>query len=269
MHFSQYSSSGAILQKIPTPPARTLLRFAQVFFALTLFPAPAPAQTGTPVSSSTPSTLPQPDAKNDWAYLARYRDANASLSPPLRNEKRVVFYGNSITQSWAKYFPAMFPGKPYVNRGISGQTTPQLLVRFRQDVVALKPRIVVILAGTNDIAGNTGPSNLGMIEDNIASMTEIAKANGIRVILSSVLPVFDYPWKPGLSPAMTIVALNTWIKTYARKTGAVYLDYHSRMADEKLGLRSELTRDGVHPNEAGYRVMAPLAEIAIAQALHH
>nr|MBA3646431.1 hypothetical protein [Gemmatimonadaceae bacterium] len=227
---------GQFLQKITIPTPRTLLRCAQVFIALSLFPAPALAQIATPVNSSTPSTLPQPDAKNDWAYLRRYRDANAELFPPLRNEKRVVFYGNSITQSWAKYFPAMFPGKPYVNRGISGQTTPQMLVRFRQDVVALKPHIVVILAGTNDIAGNTGPSNLGMIEDNIASMTEIAKANGIRVVLSSVLPVFDYPWKPGLNPAMTIVALNAWIKSYARKAGAVYLDYHSNMADEKLGL---------------------------------
>jgi lysophospholipase L1-like esterase len=175
--------------------------------------------------------------------------------------------GNSITDSWARFFAQMFPGKPYIGRGISGQTTPQMVVRFRQDVVALKPAVVVILAGTNDIAGNTGPSTLEMIEDNLMSMTELAKANGIRVVLSSVLPVYDYPWRPGLEPARKIVALNAWMKTYAERVDAVYLDYHSAMVDERLGLRSDLTRDGVHPTEAGYRVMAPLAEKAIAEAL--
>ena len=174
--------------------------------------------------------------------------------------------GNSITDSWAKFFPQMFPGKPYFGRGISGQTTPQMLVRFRQDVIALKPAVVVILAGTNDIAGNTGPSTLEMIEDNLMSMTELARANGIRVVLSSVLPVFDYPWKRGLEPAPKIVALNAWIKAYAARAGVVYLDYHSAMADDRQGLRADLTTDGVHPNEAGYRMMAPLAERAIAQA---
>jgi lysophospholipase L1-like esterase len=175
--------------------------------------------------------------------------------------------GNSITDGWARYFPQMFPGKPYVGRGISSQTTPQMLVRFRQDVVALKPAVVVILAGTNDIAGNTGPSTLDMIEDNLMSMTEVAHANGIRVVLSSVLPVYDYPWRPGLQPAPKIVALNAWMKAYAARAGAVYLDYFSAMADERQGLKGDLTRDGVHPTEAGYRVMAPLAEKAIAEAL--
>jgi len=203
----------------------------------------------------------------DWPNLQRYRQANDSLRAPAANERRVVFMGNSITDSWAKFFPQMFPGKPYVGRGISGQTTPQMLVRFRQDVIALKPAVVVILAGTNDIAGNTGPSTLEMIEDNLMSMTELARANGIRVVLSSVLPVFDYPWKRGLEPAPKIVALNAWIKSYAARVGAVYLDYHSAMADERQGLRADLTTDGVHPNEAGYRIMAPLAERAIAQAL--
>ena len=203
----------------------------------------------------------------DWPNLQRYRQANDSLRPPAANERRVVFMGNSITDSWAKFFPQMFPGKPYIGRGISGQTTPQMLVRFRQDVIALKPAVVVILAGTNDIAGNTGPSTLEMIEDNLMSMTELARANGIRVVLSSVLPVFDYPWKRGLEPAPKIVALNAWMKSYAARVGAVYLDYHSAMADERQGLRADLTTDGVHPNEAGYRVMAPLAERAIAQAL--
>ena len=203
----------------------------------------------------------------DWPNLQRYRAANDSLRPPAPNERRVVFMGNSITDSWAKFFPQMFPGKPYIGRGISGQTTPQMLVRFRQDVIALKPTVVVILAGTNDIAGNTGPSTLEMIEDNLMSMTELARANGIRVVLSSVLPVIDYPWKRGLDPAQKIVALNAWMKSYAARVGAVYLDYHSAMANERQGLRTDLTNDGVHPTEAGYRVMAPLVEKAIAQSL--
>jgi lysophospholipase L1-like esterase len=205
--------------------------------------------------------------RTDWPNLKRYQPANAELTPPRAGERRVVFMGNSITDAWARYFPAMFPGKPYVGRGISGQTTPQMLVRFRQDVVALKPAVVVLLAGTNDIAGNTGPSTLEMIEDNVASMTEIAQANGIRVVLASVLPAFDYPWKPGMEPAPKIVALNRWIRQYAASHGAVYLDYHTAMRDGRDGLRAELTTDGVHPNEAGYRVMAPLAEKAIAEAL--
>lgn len=204
--------------------------------------------------------------RNDWAYLQRYRMANSELKPPA-GEQRVVFYGNSITEGWAPYFPTMFPGKPYVGRGISGQTTPQLLVRFRQDVIALRPAVVVILAGTNDIAGNTGPSTLEMIEDNLASMTELAKANGIRVVLSSVLPAYDFPWRPGLSPAGKIVALNSWLKSYAASHGAIYCDYHSAMADERQGMRSDLASDGVHPNEKGYGVMAPLVVRAITDAL--
>ena len=205
--------------------------------------------------------------RNDWAGLRRYRDANAALAAPLPGENRVVFYGNSITDVWARYFSTMFPGKPYVGRGISGQTTPQMLVRFRQDVVALQPKVVVILAGTNDIAGNTGPSTLEMIEDNFASMVQIAKAHRIRVVLSSVLPVYDYPWKPGLEPAPKIIALNAWLKRYAGETGEVYLDYHAAMADARGGLPPALARDGVHPTDAGYQIMAPLAESAIARAL--
>ncbi|HEY4734956.1 MAG TPA: SGNH/GDSL hydrolase family protein [Gemmatimonadaceae bacterium] len=205
--------------------------------------------------------------RTDWANLAKYRDANATLVPPAKGENRVVFMGNSITEGWQQYFPTMFAGKPYINRGISGQTTPQMLVRFRPDVVALKPKVVVILAGTNDIAGNTGPSTLEMIEDNIASMADIARANGIKVVLSSVLPVFDYPWKPGLEPAPKIIALNKWLKDYAAKHGAIYLDYHSPMADSRGGMRDGLASDGVHPNETGYRLMVPLAEQAIQKAL--
>jgi lysophospholipase L1-like esterase len=213
------------------------------------------------------SQTPDERLRTDWAYLKRYQAENAALAPPRPGENRVVFMGNSITEGWAKYFPSMFAGKPYVNRGVGGQTTPQMLVRFRQDVVALKPAVVVILAGTNDIAGNTGPSTIEMIEDNLASMAELAKANGIAVVLSSVLPVYDYPWRPGLEPAPKILALNKWMKEYASTHGAVYLDYHTAMADERQGMKADLAGDGVHPNEAGYRIMAPLAEKAIAQAL--
>jgi lysophospholipase L1-like esterase len=226
--------------------------------------APAPVPTPAPVRASAPADDP---LRTDWANLQRYRAANAALGAPAAGENRVVFYGNSITDAWAKSFPTMFPGKPYVGRGISGQTTPQMLVRFRQDVVALKPKVVVILAGTNDIAGNTGPSSLEMIEDNLASMTEIAKANGIRVVLSSVLPVYDYPWKPGLQPAPKIVALNDWMRKYAASVGETYLDYHTAMKDARDGLPPELAKDGVHPTEAGYRIMAPMVEAAIGQAL--
>lgn len=205
--------------------------------------------------------------RNDWAYLARYRDDNARLGPPRPGEQRVVFYGNSITEGWAPYFDTMFPGKPYVGRGISGQTTPQMLVRFRQDVIALEPAVVVILAGTNDLAGNTGPATLAMIEDNLTSMVELAHAAGIRVVLSSVLPVYDYPWRPGLEPAPRIAALNAWMQEYAATHDVTYLDYYTAMADDRGGLGREYSEDGVHPNEAGYRVMAPLAARAIAEAL--
>ena len=203
----------------------------------------------------------------DWAWLARYREDNAKIGRPRAGERRVVFMGNSITEGWSRYFPQMFPNKPYVDRGISGQTTPQMLVRFRQDVIALKPRVVVILAGINDIAGNTGPSSLEMIEDNLASMTQLAKANGIRVVLSSVLPAYDFPWRPGLEPAPKVQALNAWLKDFAKREKVVYLDYYSALADARGGLRADLGSDGVHPNEAGYRIMAPLAEAAIARAL--
>lgn len=205
--------------------------------------------------------------QNDWPDLARYREANAALPPPAPGENRVVFMGNSITQGWAQHFETMFPGKPYIGRGISGQTTPQMLVRFRQDVIDLDPAVVVILAGTNDIAGNTGPATDEMIQGNLASMAELARANGIRVVLSSILPASDYRWRPGLEPGPRIVRINEWLREYARENGFVYLDYHSAMADDALGLPPELAYDGVHPTEEGFRVMAGLAEEAIAQAL--
>jgi lysophospholipase L1-like esterase len=218
------------------------------------------------VCASAAQTQTDDRLRTDWAWLARYRAENAAL-PPATAE-RVVFMGNSITEAWQKLFPQLFPGKDYIGRGISGQTTPQMLVRFRQDVVALKPKVVVILAGTNDIAGNTGPSTVEMIEDNLASMAEIAKANGIRVVLASVLPVDDYPWRRGLEPVPKIMALNGWMKQYAADHGAVYLDFHSAMQNEKHGMKAELAYDGVHPTEAGYRVMAPLTQRAIAAALN-
>ena len=203
----------------------------------------------------------------DWANTDRFKDENAKLGLPSSGEHRIVFMGNSITEGWINNRPDFFTGKPYVNRGINGQTTPQMLVRFRPDVINLKPAVVVILAGTNDIAGNTGPSILEMIMDNLISMSELAKANKIKVVLSSVLPVFDYPWKPGLQPADKIIALNVMIKNYADKNGIVYLDYFSSMVDERKGLKKELSGDGVHPNVAGYKIMEPLAEEAIKKAL--
>lgn len=203
----------------------------------------------------------------DWANLNRFSQENKKLALPASDKNRIVFMGNSITEGWSKIDPDFFSGKPYINRGISGQTTPQMLVRFRADVIDLKPSVVIILAGTNDIAGNTGPSTLEMITDNIFSMAELAKANDIKVIISSVLPAFDYPWKPGLNPAEKISVLNEAINNYAKKNEIIYLDYFRSMVDERNGMKKEYSEDGVHPNKAGYKVMAPLAEQAIAKAL--
>jgi len=204
----------------------------------------------------------------DWANLGRYRAENATVAAPAPAEDRVVFMGDSITDGWGRLRGKFFPGKPYINRGISGQTTPQMLIRFRPDVIALKPAVVVILAGTNDIAGNTGPMTLEDIEGNFISMVELSKVNGIRVVMASVMPVCDYI-KPQTErrPPAQIIALNAWIKDYAARNGAVYLDYYSAMLDDKQMLKQELTYDGLHPNEAGYEVMGPLAEKAIAAAL--
>ena len=203
----------------------------------------------------------------DWSNLYKYKEENAKIGMPAAGENRVVFMGNSITEGWGQVSPKFFKDKPYINRGISGQTTPQMLVRFRPDVINLKPKVVVILAGTNDIAGNTGPSTLEMIEDNITSMVEIAKINNIEVVLCSVLPAYDYPWKPGLKPAEKIVNLNKWIKEYADINGIFYVDYFTSMADERNGLKVEYSDDGVHPNLAGYKVMVPLVEKAIVKTL--
>lgn len=209
----------------------------------------------------------QAQQNDDWPNLKKYREANARLNAPAANEQRVVFMGNSITEGWINQRPEFFKGRPYINRGIGGQTTPQMLIRFRADVVALRPKVVVLLCGINDIAGNTGPSTLEMIEDNIASMTEIALANNIKVVLSSVLPAYDFPWRPNMEPAPKVMALNKWIKAYAAQKKVVYLDYFSAMVDERNGMKSIYHTDEVHPNKAGYAVMEPLVEQAIKKAL--
>lgn len=205
--------------------------------------------------------------RTDWAQLQHYAQANAELPPPAPGERRVVFMGNSITEGWAPLFPALFPGKPYVGRGISGQTSPQMLVRFRQDVIALKPAVVVINAGTNDIAGNTGTATDEMIAGNIQSMAELARANGIRVVLTSILPASRFRWAPDVEPAPRIIALNRWIREYAQRIGAPYVDYHAALADSAGGLPAKYAADGVHPNEAAYRIMAKLVERGISEAL--
>jgi len=206
---------------------------------------------------------------DDYGQLTRYREANAALAPPAGGEKRVVFFGDSITDGWklADYFP----GKPYINRGIGGQTTPQMLVRFRQDVIDLHPKAVVVLAGTNDIAGNTGPMRNEDIEADYADMAELARASRVKMIFSSVLPVHNYTERAKdffaqRSPER-ILALNTWLKNYCAKNHLVYLDYFSAMVDDKGLLKKELADDGLHPNDAGYKIMVPLAEKAIQKAV--
>jgi lysophospholipase L1-like esterase len=231
---------------------------------------PQPASTDTPGMSQLQAQLQQAQDKlKDWPNLSRYRDANAQVPPPAPEENRVVFMGDSITDGWGGKYGKFFPGKPYINRGISGQTTPQMLIRFRPDVIALRPKAVVILAGTNDIAGNTGPTTLETIEDNLVSMSELARANGIRVVLASLLPVCDYikPQTPR-RPTEKILALNAWMRDYAAKNGFIYLDYYSATLDDNKMFKQELTYDGLHPNDAGYEVMRPLAEKAIGAALH-
>lgn len=204
----------------------------------------------------------------DWPNFKEFQEANARLPQVKQNEKRVVFMGNSITIGWLQTHPDFFKNKPYVNRGISGQTTPQMLVRFRADVVDLEAAAVVLLAGTNDIAGNTGPVTLEMILDNIKSMTEIAQANNIKVILCSVLPAFDYPWRPGLAPNVKIPKLNKMIKRYAEESGAYYLDYFTALEDGNNGMIKEYTTDGVHLTLEGYQVMEPLVENALQKVLN-
>jgi lysophospholipase L1-like esterase len=251
----------------------------------------APSQTTPPAapSSTTPSAdvpscpelataltaVTRNDARlRDWAELARYREANRSVTVPAAGTARVVFMGDSITDAWPQpRFGEFFPGKPYLGRGISGQTTPQMLIRFRPDVIDLHAKAVVILAGTNDIAANTGPMTDDEIEGNLASMAELGKAHDIKVVLSSILPVSEYHVPPGGVPQTTrrpmsrIRAINEWMKKYAAAEGYVYLDYFPAMIDQKGLLKEEFSADDLHPNAAGYAAMAPLAEAAIRQAL--
>jgi lysophospholipase L1-like esterase len=247
--------------------------------------APASAQSGAPNSARADCAelpvlterLAQVDKiLHDWPNLARYAEANAAVPAPAKVELRVVFMGDSITDAWVSpEYGGFFPGKPYIDRGISGQTTPQMLIRFRPDVIALQPKVVVILAGTNDIAGNTGPMTLGQIEGNLASMAELAKANKIHVVLASVLPVSNYghdrqgnPQDIRINrPPEKILQLNAWIKKYAAENGHTYLDYFSAMVDEQGLLQRDLSEDGLHPNAKGYALMSPLAEQAIRTAL--
>jgi len=248
-----------------------------VLFALSTLRAqerPLPPETPAPPAPQTsPSGHPNDSYWQehdrqmlvDFGGLEHFKDADAALAPPSPGENRVVFMGDSITQAWK--LDQSFPGKPYINRGISGQTTPQMLVRFRQDVIDLKPKVVVILAGTNDIAGNTGPMTLEQTEGNLASMAELARANGIRVVLCSILPAFDYAWAHGHEPAPKIAEIDAWLKSYAERNRFVYVDFYSAMKDERDGLPPTLSKDGVHPLPAGFAIMTPLAEAGIEQAL--
>jgi acyl-CoA thioesterase I len=258
--------------------ALVVAAFAGTSFSLCAQSAatPAPAQApaaAAPAAQLSPSGHPNNDywiqhdhdMLVDFGQLAHFKDADAQLPPPASGENRVVFMGDSITQAWK--LDQSFPGKPYVNRGISGQTTTQMLVRFRQDVIDLKPRVVVILAGTNDVAGNTGPMTIEQTENNLASMADLARANGIRVVLCSILPAFDYWWAPGHEPAPKIAAINTWLKAWAAQKGVVYVDFYSAMKDDRGGLPQTLSKDGVHPMPAGFAIMAPLAAAGIDQSL--
>jgi lysophospholipase L1-like esterase len=257
---------------------RKILYVATTIALITTFQLTAQTPAGaTAQTASIPQRLPsghpntpywvEHDAQVevDFGGLDHFKEADQQLPAPAANEDRVVFMGDSITQGWN--LEQSFPGKPYINRGIGGQTSPQMLVRFRQDVVHLKPKAVVILAGTNDLAGNTGPMTLQQTEDNLTSMAEIAHANGIRVVLCSVLPSFDFPWAPGLRPAMRIFELNQWIQDYATEKGYAYVDYYSAMKDDRGGLPAALSEDGVHPLPAGYAIMAPLVQAGIEKSL--
>ena len=254
-----------------TVPGRALALGIALALAGTVAAAP-PASN--PLLTRAPAALEPAQVKQlqglaaDYGQLRFYQRANAALPQAGPGEQRVVFFGDSITQGWGEHdSSAFFPGKGYLNRGISGQTTAQMLVRFRQDVIDLKPAAVVILAGTNDIAGNTGAVTPAQIAANLQSMADLARAHGIAVVLCSVLPVSDYPWQPGIAPAQTVVDLNAMLRRYADAEGLTYVDYHAAMRNARGGLDAALAADGVHPTASGYALMAPLAEAGLKQAL--
>ena len=250
-------------QTLAWGPAGLLLALA-IFAHLSTAQAPDPRQT---IQRLRRQIAAQGRLLNDWGGLTRYGSENTELPPPAPGEDRVVFLGDETTEQWGKGAEKFFPGKPYFNRGIKGQTTAQMLVRFRQDVISLKPKVVVILAGTNDIAAVMGPSTQGMMTENFMSMVELAKANGIRVVLASILPVCDCSTnQTRRRPFGKIIGMNGWLEDYAAESGFVYLDYYS-VVTKNRALNRELTADGLVPNDAGYRVMAPLAEQAIVRAL--
>jgi len=221
-------------------------------------------------NAQTDSLSDKPKKENfadDWAALTKYQKENELLSAPVRKEKRVVFLGSSIFEFWKQKDPEYFNNKPYLDRGISGQISPQLLIRFRQDVINLKPKVVIILAGSNDISGNTGHVTNDKIMDNIKSMAELARLHHIKVVLCKYLPIYQYPWNKSIEPAEMIVNLNEKIAAYAKERNYTVLDYWSPLVDERKGQRPELTVDGVHPNLAGYKIMEGVTELAIKKAL--
>jgi lysophospholipase L1-like esterase len=226
--------------------------------------------TAAPTQSDAEKQIAAMQAKlADWAQMGHYREANKALASPAAGDDRVVFYGASMMEFWGRNGSTFFPGKPYVNRGVSGQTTPQMVARFREDVVKLHPKVVVILGGGNDVAGNTGPMTPEMTEDNWQSMADLARENGIKVVFASLTPTTDFPWRRGLHPAEKIRALNVWLQGYCASHGLIYLDFHSALTDEDGGMKAEYTVDGVHASVKGYEVMAPLAQAAIDKALGH
>jgi lysophospholipase L1-like esterase len=245
------------------------------FLAAQQPPSPPPANAQPPAqdaaakaaAAATQRAQHLKQMAEDFPWLARYHDADASLPPPAPGENRVVFMGDSIMEFWALDSPWGFPGKPYINRGISAQTTPQMVLRFHQDVIALKPRVVVIMGGSTDIAGGTGPATQEQIEDNLAAMAEMATMNHIRVVLCSILPAYAYPWSPNAQPAPKIVSLNQWIKEYAAANHYVYVDLYSALKDDRGGMPPTLSGDGVHPNRPARLIMVPLTEAGIEKAL--
>lgn len=255
------------LRPIRIVPLISVVLLASSAFAQQLTPAPTHLTGAERLERWRQSR--QSIYMNDFGELARYRAANAALAPPAPGENRVVFFGDSITDGW--HLDESFPGQAYVNRGIGGQTTSQMFLRFRQDVIALQPKVVVILAGTNDIAGNTGPISLADIQANFITLAELAHQHGIKVVYSSVTPVHEYTESAGdmftQRPPEKILALNAWLKDFCASGACLYLDYFSAMVDEKGFMKKDLADDGLHPNKAGYKVMAPLADAAIATAL--